>query len=75
LPVTTFVAFWELRRHGVAEEVVRGGTRQRRADGPWPLPANVAARLRELLEARGFEPTRPITVREAGDRDGFELSQ
>jgi hypothetical protein len=73
--VTTFVAFWELRRHGVVEEVVRGGTRHRRTDTPWLLPADVAGRLRGLLEARGFEVTRPITVREQGDRDGFELSQ
>jgi hypothetical protein len=75
LPVTAFVAFWELRSHGVAEEVVRGGIRQRRTDAPWPLPAEVAVRLRGLLEGRGFELTRPITVREELDRDGFELSQ
>jgi hypothetical protein len=73
--VTTFVAFWELRRHGVAEEVVRGGLRRRRTDAPWLLPADVAGRLRGLLEARGFEVARPIMVREEADRDGFELSQ
>jgi hypothetical protein len=72
--VTAFVAFWELRSHAVAEEVVRGG-RRRRTDAPWVLPAAVAVQLRGLLEARGFDATRPITVREAADRDGFELSQ
>jgi hypothetical protein len=73
--VTIFVPFWELRRHGVVEETVRGGTRRRRTDAPWPLAADVAQRLWSLLEARGFDPARAIVVHEDGDRDGFELSQ
>jgi hypothetical protein len=73
--MTAFVAFWELRRHAVAEEVVRGGSRHRRVDAAWTLPAEVAIRLRALLEPRGFDVTRPIAVREAAGRDGFELSQ
>lgn len=73
--MTAFVAFWELRRHGVAEEAVRGWGRRRRTDGPWLLPADTAERLRALLEARGFDPARGLTVREDADRNGFELSQ
>jgi hypothetical protein len=39
------------------------------------LPAAVAVQLRGLLAAHGLDAARPITVREAADRDGFELSQ
>ncbi len=70
-----FVEFWRLRQHAVAEELVRGGSRRRRADGPWPLPAEATPRLRPLLEPAGFDLSREISVREPPDRDGFELSQ
>jgi hypothetical protein len=41
----------------------------------WPLAAEVVSWLRGLLETRGFDVTRPITVVEDTDRNGFERSQ
>ena len=58
------VPFWQLRRHGVVEEAVRGGSRRRIVGHDWPLPEAVRERVRELLEPLGFDLGRPILVRE-----------
>ena len=71
----TFIPFWELRRHNVAEEAVRGGSRRRRLEGPWTLPESVKDKLRPLLAPAGFDPSAPIEVREALDQDGFHFTQ
>jgi hypothetical protein len=70
-----FVAFWQLRQHAVAEEVVRGGSRRRRTGESWVLAAPLAERLRPLLTSGGLDPARPVAVEEPADRDGFWLSQ
>jgi hypothetical protein len=69
------LAFWELRRHNVAEEAVRGGVRQRILDRAWPLPDAVRERLRVVLEPLGFDLARPVSVREPADADALEFSQ
>jgi hypothetical protein len=72
---TVFLPFWRLRQHAVAEEVVRGGSRRRRADGPWTLSLEVRERLRELLKAHGLDPERETHVEEPPGQDGFTFSQ
>ena len=74
MPVTR-LAFWELRRHGVVEEAVRGGTRRRIVNRDWPLPDAVRERMRALLEPLGFDVSRPILVREPEGEDALEFSQ
>ena len=69
------VAFWELRRHNVAEEAVRGGVRTRIHDRAWPLPEAVRERLRPVLEPLGFDLARAVTVREPDGADALEFSQ
>jgi len=59
----TRIPFWQLRRHGVAEEAVRGGSRRRIVGHDWPLPEGVRERLRGLLEPIGFDLARPIVAR------------
>jgi hypothetical protein len=70
-----FVESWRLRQHAVVEERVRGGSRRRRTDGPWTLPADVREPLRPILEAGGFDLSAEISVQERADRDGFEFVQ
>jgi hypothetical protein len=72
---TAFIPFWQLRRHAVAEETVRGGSRRRRTDAPWPLAADLRERLRPLLESAGLDAARDVTVSETAHEDGFHLSQ
>lgn len=74
VPVTQ-IPFWELRRHGVVEEAVRGGTRRRIVGRDWPLPDAVRERMRELLEPLGFDFRRPIVVREPEGEDALEFHQ
>jgi len=74
VPVTR-IPFWELRRHGVVEEAVRGGTRRRVVGRDWPLPDAVREPLRGLLEPLGFDVTRSIIVRELGDDNALEFRQ
>ena len=74
MPVTR-LAFWELRRHGVVEEAVRGGTRRRIVNRDWPLPDAVRERMRALLEPLGVDVSRPILVREPEGEDALEFSQ
>ena len=62
--MTSRIPFWQLRRHGVVEEAVRGGSRRRIVGRDWPLPDAVFERVRELLEPLGFDLGRPIFVRE-----------
>jgi len=69
------LAFWELRRHNVAEEAVRGGVRRRIHDRAWPLPEAVRERLRVVLEPLGFDLARPVSVREPEGADALEFSQ
>ena len=69
------IPFWELRRHGVAEEAVRGGVRTRILDREWPLPDATRERLRELLEPLGFDLARPVSVREPAGEDALEFRQ
>jgi len=73
--VVTRIPFWELRRHGVVEEAVRGGTRRRVVGRDWPLPDAVREPLRDLLEPLGFDVARSITVRELGDDNALEFQQ
>jgi len=74
VPVTR-IPFWELRRHGVVEEAVRGGTRRRVVGRDWPLPASVREPLRALLEPLGFDVGRSISVREPEDENALEFRQ
>jgi hypothetical protein len=69
------VAFWELRRHNVAEEAVRGGVRRRILDRAWPMPEAVRERLRPLLEPLGFDLARAVSVREPEGADALEFAQ
>jgi len=71
----TRIPFWQLRRHGVAEEAVRGGSRRRIVGRDWPLPDGVRERLRGLLEPIGFDLARPIVVREPHGEDALEFQQ
>ena len=70
-----FVPFWRLRRHGVAEEVVRGRALKRRTGETWTMPASARQRLRSLLEELGLDPTADISASESADEDGFRLTQ
>jgi hypothetical protein len=74
VPVTR-IPFWQLRRHGVVEEAVRGGGRRRIVGRDWPLPDGVRERLRGLLEPIGFDFARPIVVREPEGEDALEFRQ
>jgi len=74
MPVTR-IPFWQLRRHGVAEEAVRGGSRRRILGRDWPLPEAVHERVRTLLEPLGFDLERPVSVREPEDEDALEFRQ
>ena len=69
------VPFWQLRRHGVVEEAVRGGTRRRIVGRDWLLPEAVRERMRELLEPLGFDLARPVSVREPEGEDALEFRQ
>jgi hypothetical protein len=69
------IPFWQLRRHGVAEEAVRGGSRRRIVGHDWPLPESVRERLRMLLEPLGFDLEHPVSVREPQGEDALEFSQ
>ncbi len=69
------VPFWQLRRHGVVEEAVRGGSRRRLVGREWPLPEAVREGLRALLEPLGFDLGRPISVREPDGEDALEFLQ
>jgi hypothetical protein len=69
------IPFWQLRRHGVVEESVRGGSRRRIVGRDWVLPEAVRERMRELLEPLGFELGRPILVREPEGEDALEFRQ
>jgi len=70
-----FVPFWRLRRHGVAEEVVRGRALKRRAGERWTMPAAARERLRGLLEDVGLDASADIVVSESADDNGFRLTQ
>jgi hypothetical protein len=72
---TAVIPFWRLRQHAVSEEAVRGGSRRRIVDRSWPLPGAVSERLRPLLGPLGFDPGRPVSVREIADQDALEFSQ
>jgi hypothetical protein len=74
VPITR-IPFWELRRHGVVEEAVRGGTRRRVVGRDWPLPDSVRERMRDLLEPLGFDVARSIMVRELEDQNALEFHQ
>jgi hypothetical protein len=74
VPITR-IPFWELRRHGVVEEAVRGGTRRRVVGRDWPLPDSVRERMRDLLEPLGFDVARSIIVRELEDENALEFRQ
>jgi hypothetical protein len=74
VPVTR-IPFWELRRHGVVEEAVRGDTRRRIVGRAWPLPDAVRERMATLLAPLGFDLARPIAVREPEGEDALEFSQ
>jgi hypothetical protein len=74
MPVTR-IPFWELRRHGVVEEAVRGGSRRRIVGRDWPLPESLRERVRGLLEPLGFDVGRPILVREPEGEDALEFRQ
>jgi hypothetical protein len=74
VPITR-IPFWELRRHGVVEEAVRGGTRRRVVGRDWPLPDSVRERMRDLLEPLGFDVARSIIVRELPDENALEFRQ
>ncbi len=69
------IPFWQLRRHGVVEEAIRGGSRRRIVGRDWALPEAVRDRMRELLEPLGFELGRPILVREPEGEDALEFRQ
>ena len=69
------IPFWQLRRHGVVEEAVRGGTRRRVVGRDWPLPEVVREPLRALLEPLGFDVSRSISVRELADENTLEFRQ
>lgn len=73
--MTSRIPFWQLRRHGVVEEAVRGGSRRRIVGRDWPLPDAVFERVRELLEPLGFDLGRPIFVREPEGEDALEFRQ
>lgn len=73
--MVTRIPFWELRRHGVVEEAVRGGTRRRVVGRDWALPDAVREPLRDLLEPLGFDLARAIMVRELGDDNTLEFRQ
>ncbi|HEV8584029.1 MAG TPA: hypothetical protein VGT02_03560 [Methylomirabilota bacterium] len=72
---STRIPFWELRRHGVVEEAVRGGSRRRIVGRDWPLPEAVRERMGALLAPLGFDLGRPIVVREPEGEDALEFSQ
>ena len=74
MPVARF-PFWQLRRHGVVEEAIRGGTRRRIVGQDWPLPDAVREPLRALLEPAGFDLGRPVSVREPDGEDALEFRQ
>ena len=74
VPITR-IPFWELRRHGVVEEAVRGGTRRRVVGRDWPLPESVREPLRALLEPLGFDVGRSISVREPEGENALEFRQ
>jgi hypothetical protein len=74
MPVTR-IPFWELRRHGVVEEAVRGGSRRRVVGRDWPLPDSVRERIRDLLQPLGFDVARSIRVRELEDENALEFRQ
>lgn len=74
MPITR-IAFWQLRRHGVVEEAVRGGSRRRIVGRDWPLPETLRERMRGLLEPLGFDLDRPILVREPEGEDALEFRQ
>jgi hypothetical protein len=69
------IPFWQLRRHGVVEEAIRGGTRRRIVGQDWPLPDAVREPLRALLEPAGFDLGRPVSVREPDGEDALEFRQ
>jgi hypothetical protein len=69
------IPFWQLRRHGVVEEAVRGGTRRRVVGREWALPEAVREPLRALLEPLGFDVDRSISVRELADDNTLEFRQ
>ena len=69
------IPFWQLRRHGVVEEAVRGGTRRRMLDREWPLPDAVRETMRGLLEPLGFDLGRAIFVREPDGEEALEFRQ
>jgi hypothetical protein len=69
------IPFWQLRRHAVAEEAVRGGLRTRILDRDWLLPESVRERLRPLLEPLGFDLARAVSVREPAGEDALEFRQ
>ena len=71
----TRIPFWQLRRHGVVEEAVRGGSRRRIVGRDWALPDTVRERMRGLLEPLGFDLRRPILVREPEGEDALEFRQ
>ena len=70
-----FIEFWRLRRQAVADEAVRGGSRRRRTDAAWSLPAALRTRLGPLLEPHGFDLSKDVSVEEAAGQDGFFFSQ
>lgn len=72
---TARIPFWQLRRHGVVEEAVRGGTRRRIIAREWSLPDSVREPMRGLLEPLGFDFTRPISVREPEGEEALEFRQ
>jgi hypothetical protein len=69
------IPFWQLRRHGVVEEAVRGGTRRRIVGRDWPLPDAVREKMRGLLEPLGFDLGRAISVREPDGEEALEFRQ
>jgi hypothetical protein len=72
---TVRIPFWQLRRHGVVEEAVRGGSRRRIIGREWALPDAVREQVRGLLEPLGFDLGRGISVREPDGEEALEFRQ
>ena len=73
MPVS-FLQYWQLKQHGLAERQVRGSV-DRRPDESWPLPNTVKTRMRMFLQGLGFDPTRDIFVRDLPPQKCFHLTQ
>ena len=72
-----WLTFLELQVHGegLTEADLRGGSKHRRTDHPWPVAEDHKQLLRSLLEPNGFDIMQMILAQEFVDRDAFLLTQ